>query len=155
MEESTPAMGCSGPSRELTTAEIADHGFKGCCGVPPAVVSKELGFPPGGMSFGNLQFNVGIWQNYNFGPQPAYRQILGALEELGELAHAQLKLEQGIRGTPEEHKAAAKDAVGDVIIFLANYCNTQGFKLQQIMEDTWAEISKRDWKRFPKNGTTE
>jgi len=38
---------------------------------------------------------------------------MGLVEEVGELAHAHLKNEQGIRGTPEEHVQAKVDAIGE------------------------------------------
>lgn len=105
--------------------------------------------------FDDLQAEMIAWQTKNFGEQPAHRSFLGCVEEVGELAHAMLKQEQAIRGTPEEHTAAAKDAVGDLMIFLLNYCTTRGWSLEEIVRSTWAEVSRRDWRRFPKNGLTE
>jgi len=75
--------------------------------------------------------------------------LLGAVEELGELAHAHLKQEQGIRGTAAEHEEKAKDAVADVVIFLSDYCSKRGFEFQAIIEKTWAEVKKRDWRKNP------
>lgn len=46
------------------------------------------------------------------------QSVFGVVEELGELAHAHLKEQQGIRGTAEEHQAAAKDAIGDLTVYL-------------------------------------
>ncbi len=172
MEESAPLMGCSGPAKKLGGPDdkccghrrptVEDLGkdlaetFHACIGAPPPLEQDTFKGPEDGkMTFRDLQKFVGVWQDYNFGPQPPHRMVLGAAEEVGELCHAQLKMEQAIRGTPEEHNAAAKDAVGDAIIYLANYCTVKGFNLQQIMEDTWREISKRDWKKFPKNGLSE
>ena len=37
--------------------------------------------------------------------------FLWFMEEVGELAHAYLKMEQGIRGNADEHTANMKDAV--------------------------------------------
>ncbi len=61
-----------------------------------------------------------IAKNFPPGPDdiPGNNSILGCIEELGELAHAHLKRKQGIRGTPEEHDAAAKDAIGDITVYL-------------------------------------
>lgn len=62
------------------------------------------------------------WVAKNFPPYegeiPGNDSILGCIEELGELAHAHLKSKQGIRGSTEAHDAAAKDAIGDVIVYL-------------------------------------
>jgi NTP pyrophosphatase (non-canonical NTP hydrolase) len=74
-----------------------------------------------------FQGEVSEWTRRNFGDQPAYRPLLGAVEEIGELAHAHLKEEQKIRGTAEELQALAKDAVGDVIVYLADYCGRRGW----------------------------
>jgi NTP pyrophosphatase (non-canonical NTP hydrolase) len=85
----------------------------------------------------------------NFGPHPAWHPLLGAVEEIGELAHSFLKAEQGIRGTKEEHEAAAKDAVADTIIYLADFCSCVGFDLEAIVDMTWDEVKRRDWKKNP------
>jgi len=70
----------------------------------------------------SIQTEVGTWATKNFGAdRPAYQRLLGAMEELGELSHAHLKEEQNIRGT-EDHVADAKDAIGDIVIYLMDYC---------------------------------
>lgn len=99
----------------------------------------------GDLTFRALQDQQRPWVKHNFGDRPAYYPLLGAVEELGELAHAHLKQEQGIR-TTEDHEANAKDAVADTIIFLADYCSSRGWDLQEIVEVTWADVRKRDWK---------
>ena len=97
--------------------------------------------------------------------------LLGVVEEGGELVEALLafaglsaaisrvaqryiKAERGIRGTPEEHRAAMEDAVGDVVIFLASFCNTPGIEidLDAVVERTWAEVERRDWVKYPDTG---
>lgn len=92
------------------------------------------------------------WVNHNFPGREAYYPLLGALEELGELAHAHLKSLQGIRGTPEHHHASKVDAVADTIIFLADYCTANGIDMQDALEKTWASVKMRDWKRDAING---
>lgn len=52
--------------------------------------------------------------------------IIGCIEELGELAHSHLKLKQGIRGTPQEHLDAARDALGDLMIYLMGVISYHG-----------------------------
>ena len=100
-----------------------------------------------------MQGDLFYWDKKNFGDQPAYRSLLGAFEELGELAHAHLKEEQGIRES--DYEADAKDAIGDTIIYLANYCNARGFNLQSIISDTWNQVRQRDWVKYPKTGRPE
>jgi hypothetical protein len=71
--------------------------------------------------FARLATAIGEWGEANFGAttqENASDPALGFLEEIGELTHAILKKKQGIRGTPAEHDAAARDALGDIGIFL-------------------------------------
>jgi len=64
---------------------------------------------------------VGEWGEANFGAttsENASDPARGFLEEVGELTHAILKKKQRIRGTAEQHDADARDALGDMGIFL-------------------------------------
>ena len=85
------------------------------------------------MKISELQQLASDWSKKNFGPHfgSGYRNLLGVSEEVGELCHAQLKGEQGIRHTPEEIQKMKKDAVGDILIFLANYCHSQGLSIEE------------------------
>lgn len=70
-----------------------------------------------------IQEDLKEWSENNFGSdRDPELPLLGIVEEVGELAHAQLKSIQKIRGTPEEHEEAKKDAVGDIVIFLLDWC---------------------------------
>ena len=107
------------------------------------------------LSFELLQDGVKIWTRQNFGKpeeRATHQPLLGVSEEVGELCHAHLKAEQGIRGTPEELEEKAKDAVGDILIYLADYCNLRGFNMQEIIEQTWSEVRKRNWKENSESG---
>ena len=73
-----------------------------------------------------IQIEQRAWSLKNFGEHPSWHPLMGIMEELGELAHAFLKREQGIRGTREEHDAAIKDAIGDVMIYLMDFCSCEG-----------------------------
>jgi NTP pyrophosphatase (non-canonical NTP hydrolase) len=85
-------------------------------------------------------------RNFGVGNEVAdLEQFLGITEEVGELAHALLKGRQGIRGDAAKHEAGARDAVGDIFIFLSGFCVRKGWNLEQIINETWAEVSKRDW----------
>lgn len=99
-----------------------------------------------------LQEEHAPWAERNFGARPSYQPLLGAVEEIGELAHAHLKAEQGIRGSEDEHREEKKDAVGDVVVFLADYCNLEGFDLQAVVEETWGRVKERDWKSNSSKG---
>lgn len=104
------------------------------------------------MDFRGLQVRQGVWQRKNFPAQTWVENLLGVQEELGELAHALLKQMQGIRGTPEVHEAEARDAVGDILIFLAGLCNTRDWDMQDIVQETWRKVQRRDWQTDPLGG---
>ena len=89
------------------------------------------------------------WLAHNVPNQLPHAALLGVQEEVGELSHAHLKMEQGIRGDKEKHTADKKDAIGDIVIFLSSYCNTNGFDLEECVEDAWAHVKKRDWIKDP------
>ena len=74
----------------------------------------------------DLQKCLYAWQIYNFGEQDNERVLLGICEESGELCHAQLKMEQGIRGDVACHEAALIDAIGDIMIYMLNYVSGMG-----------------------------
>lgn len=101
-------------------------------------------------TFKQLQEEQRPWVKHNFGDRPAWQPLLGAVEELGELAHAHLKEVQGIRMT-EDHVGNAQDAVADVVVYLADYCSARGWDFGVLVERTWNKVKSRDWKKDPKN----
>jgi NTP pyrophosphatase (non-canonical NTP hydrolase) len=82
-----------------------------------------------------IQIEQRAWSERNFGTHPSWHPLLGMQEEAGELAHAYLKRAQGIRGTKEQHDAAIKDAIGDIMIYLMDFCSCLGVQLV----DEWFE----------------
>lgn len=104
------------------------------------------------LSFSRLQAQAKEWQERNFKRTPSYRLLLGIAEEVGELCHAHLKAEQGIRGCEREHFEAKIDAVGDIVIFLANYCSAEGIDLESAVSSTWRRVRGRDWRRNKRDG---
>jgi NTP pyrophosphatase (non-canonical NTP hydrolase) len=98
-----------------------------------------------------LQLEHVAWATYNFGPRNPIHAALGVGEEAGELQHCVLKMAQGIR-TNEDLIAKAKDAVADIIIYLADYCNGMGFDMEETVQETWEQVKKRDWKKYPETG---
>lgn len=83
---------------------------------------------------------------------PSWHPLLGISEEVGELHHVYLKREQNIRGTAREHKADMIDAVGDILIYLSDFCTKEGICLQTALEITWAKVSARDWQKDKEKG---
>lgn len=102
-----------------------------------------------------------------------YAQVLHIASELGQLAHRVLKEEQKIRNgekpvthhferfhemkniPPEQLRELERDALGDIDIFKLNFCSARGHSASDILNETWEEVKKRDWVRFPKDGLTE
>ena len=103
------------------------------------------------LTFRELQSQVGSWSLKNFGEDPPVWKFVGMVEEVGDLAHALLKKKQGIRIT-EDHEAKAKDAVGDLLVYTADFCDRMSYDMQEIIEKVWAKVSKRDWKADPSKG---
>lgn len=104
-----------------------------------------MSYPTYDLTFAQLQERIAPWVKRNFGDRPSWQSLLGVQEEVGELSHAHLKEVQRIRGTAEEHQANAKDAVADIVIFLADYCSARDWDMQAIVEATLSEVLKRDW----------
>lgn len=65
------------------------------------------------------------WVAHNFPKDKpgCINSIFGCIEELGELVHSHLKEDQAIRGAAEEHQANARDAVGDLTVYLLGVMN--------------------------------
>lgn len=103
------------------------------------------------ISLFELQREVGEWSRRNFGDQPSYRPLLGVGEEVGELMHAHLKGEQGIRHSPDEIKKMKEDAVGDILIYLADYCEREKLTMQGCADSTWYLVKRRDWEKNKMN----
>lgn len=108
-----------------------------------------------------IQQEHSAWRDHNF-PNPAIVGVnhgtdidglLGMLEELGELAHATLKWEQGVRVlTMEEWREKAADAMGDVFVYMVSFANSNGFDLDEILANTWQQVRSRDWQADPPKG---
>ncbi len=104
------------------------------------------------MLLSQLQREHKRWLDHNFPDQTPHQALLGLIEEVGELAHAHLKHEQGIRGlTDEEFRLQAGDAIGDIVIYLASYCNTNDFNMPFEVTRAWNQVKKRDWRKDPEN----
>lgn len=104
-------------------------------------------------SSAQLQEEQRSWSLENFGTHPYWHVFLGMVEEIGELAHALLKQEQGIR-KGEDLKAKEIDSVGDLMVYLADFCSCRGINLEQTIKQVWFEVKKRNWKKNPIDGKT-
>lgn len=104
-------------------------------------------------SFSELQFDTHTWRAHNFpgASSDASRQLAGVMEELGELAHAWLKQDQGIR-TDEDLSDQEMDAIGDMVIYLCGYCSARNLSLFECINRAWDEVKDRDWVKYPGTG---
>ena len=79
--------------------------------------------------------NVQNWASergiYDYSTSTA--QLLKAISEMGELADAHAKMDI----------LEMKDAVGDILVCLVNYCKLEGLDLTQCCESAWNEIKDR------------
>lgn len=86
------------------------------------------------------------WSEENFGDQPYEWTLVGVMEELGELSHSELKQLQGIRldeeGVGEE---ATKDSVGDIVMYLLDFCNRRDLDFAECVETASSEVLDREW----------
>lgn len=116
------------------------------------ILDTLLGMPrQSALDLTRLQVEVNEWTEKNFPNSVPHQPLLGLTEEVGELSHAHLKGEQGIRHTPEEVAAMKEDAVGDILVYLADYCNKSGIDIQTAIDRTWGKVKQRDWQADPIN----
>lgn len=106
-----------------------------------------------------IQTEHAIWVVHNFPSSTVDTAFKGMVEELGELSHALLKEEQGIREFSSQYKGPAplsdgEDAIADLFIFMLDLCNKKGWDMNRIIARGWREVQKRDWRRFPLDGVT-
>ena len=104
------------------------------------------------LSVRDLQQQAAGWRDKNFPGWTGEDQFMGAVEEMGELAHAMLKRKQGIRGDAAQHTADIQDACADVIIFLTGVATAEGFDLATVLTETWEKVHARDWVNAPLDG---
>lgn len=87
-----------------------------------------------------IQQDHAAWVIHNFGMpdnENKWQPLVGIIEEIGEFAHAYLKKFQGIRGTAEDHDIAMRDAVGDIAIYLMDFCTRVNLDYKEILFTTW------------------
>ena len=117
--------------------------------------SEDTVYPQPEFTLGQLQRELKCWvAKQNFKTRHELHPLLGVMEEVGELSHAVLKSRQGIRGTEQKHRLKMLDAVGDIVIYLADFCTEHGFDFQRAVEETWSQVKKRDWSKDRDSGGT-
>ena len=101
------------------------------------------------MDLRQLQTEVGEWQDRNFPNGQPWEPVMGLPEQVCQLSHAFLNHLQGIR-LDEDHEAAMRGAVGDIVIYLADVCQRNGIDLSECVTVAWAEVIQRDWNKHRK-----
>jgi len=131
--------------------------------------------PASDMTLDEIQAEVRVWADHNFPGHKPHEAALGIAEEAGEfwealvdtllagklsalvgrVCHAELKFEQGIRGTAEERRAKLEDAIGDTFVFLLHLCSSRGISAKDVLDRTWEQVRKRDWQKNRINGDAD
>ena len=52
----------------------------------------------------------------------------------------------------EDHSSQQVDAVGDIVIFLADYCYRNGLDLGEAVNVAWNEVKQRNWQENKDDG---
>lgn len=112
---------------------------------------RPLPLSPAAMRAEEFQMEVAAWAIRNFDPKPSAYVLLGVIEELGEICRAVLKREQHIRPEDTTQDKIA-DEVGDVLIYLANFCSLEGINMGVAANKKWAKVRQRDWRADPERG---
>lgn len=102
-----------------------------------------------------IQQDMKEWLDHNFPDTTPLEQFLGIVEEVGELSHVILKDQQGIReaADPDYNPVPEiQDAIGDIAIYLINFCNKMGWDFSSVLARTWDTVHDRDWQKNPELG---
>lgn len=76
---------------------------------------------------------------------------LGVCEEAGEVAHAMLKREQGVRGYDDDEyfHAQLRDAIGDTGVYLMELCEQMGWDFEAVLKETAQHVLDRNEQGYP------
>lgn len=101
-------------------------------------------------SLEELQAAIREWNTRNFPNTIEGSRIncfTGIVEEVGELAHVDLKERQGIRGYDDKAKAMIEriDAIGDILIYLIAYADFYNLDVASVLNMTAKKVFARDW----------
>jgi NTP pyrophosphatase (non-canonical NTP hydrolase) len=103
------------------------------------------------LSIRDTQAEILAWSTKNFGAKVpiAYdvSSFLGMVEEVGEIAHAILKMSQGIKGTRAKHEADVIDGIADLMVFALDFAGRNGIDAEKALEQVWAKVKQRDFTR--------
>lgn len=90
------------------------------------------------------QAEIGAWSREQFGDQDSVNPLIGAQEELGEVAQITLKRRQGIR-EDEFTNQDLEIEVADVIIYLMDFCERNNVSMAHGLEEAQRKVLGRDF----------
>lgn len=90
------------------------------------------------MNLCDLQFELETWLNHNFPNTTSDEQFKGIVEEIGELAEADIIYKADPLPAKKE---LVKDAVGDIVIYLTNYCTKNNFRLADCVTNVSGKLA--------------
>jgi len=107
----------------------------------------------------NYRKELRSWQLKNF-PKDSNApewMMVGAIEELGEIARAMLKFHQQIREfkDPEVAKRAISDGYADLNVYLLQVMSIYGIDPEEAMSQTFNHVLSRDWTKNTVNGEVD
>ncbi len=96
-----------------------------------------------------LQARFKVWGLDNFGPLPDEFHITKLTEEVGEAAHAVVRLYHQAQGKKvnKNSEVNLRDALGDIMIILMNLANNHDWSLEEVFRETADEVLARDYSR--------
>lgn len=92
------------------------------------------------------QDSIGRWSEREFDDQPSWIPLLGAVEELGEVAKILVKRKQGIREDELDlSDEELEKEVADVIIYLMDFCHREDISLPDGVARKSMEVLDREF----------
>lgn len=81
--------------------------------------------------------------------------FLGLIAWVGKLFHGTLKRHEGIRGFDDDakYRAHCEVCTAKILTNLDQFAREYGFDLLTIANKVWADVSQRDWKASPVDGS--
>ena len=96
-------------------------------------------------SLDQIQAEHKIWQDYNFGEDFDISTVLfiNMVKEIDKLTYFH---------STSNDRIEIKRTIGNSLMFLLSYCNTNGYDIHGIVNDTWETIKKVNLRK--KDGNT-
>ena len=98
-------------------------------------------------SLDDLQARIDVWHRANFGELSDIFVITKLTEEVGEAAHAAVRMYHGLQGKSVDPESVMhlRDALGDIVFVLMNLANNHGWSLDNIIHEVADEGLARDY----------